>query len=255
MTDLLDLWRAEEVPQPEGWDFSSLADRMTESTEPWDLAIEFRRVIAARHHVLDMGTGGGEYLSTFAALLPPDTTATEAWPPNVRVATANLAPLGIEVVEYGAPDDNVDSVRMPFPHNRFDLVLNRHEAYSPAELARVIQPGGVFLTQQVGGDECDELDPLFGAKRLTLPHVNHNDFVADLEQVGFEVVDGADHVGTYTFRDVAAVIAYWQFVPWQVPADFTVDRYVAQLRRLHDQSGCGPIRLTRKRFWIKAVRR
>ncbi len=39
---------------------------------------------------------------------------------------------------------------LPFPDGSFDLVINRHESYSPAELKRILKPGGCFLTQQVG---------------------------------------------------------------------------------------------------------
>nr|WP_275578569.1 methyltransferase domain-containing protein [Yimella sp. NH-Cas1] len=96
-----------------------------------------------------MGTGGGEHLLQFADLLPADTTATEGWQPNIAVAQRNLAPYGIEVIEYGAPDDDVGSARMPFRDDRFDLVLNRHESYSARELARVTAPGGTVLTAEL----------------------------------------------------------------------------------------------------------
>lgn len=253
--DLIETWRAEEREQPEGWDFSSLTGRLTETAEPWDLDALWRSALADAKHVLDMGTGGGEFLARFTDVLPADTVATEGWAPNVPVAARNLAAHGVQVVEYGAPDDDVDSVTMPFDDDRFDRVLNRHESFSPRELARVLAPGGVFLTQQVGGDECGELDELFPGGRHTLPHINHAAVVRELTQAGFDVTDGAEHVGYYEFVDVAALLAYWQLVPWEVPENFTVDRYREQLLLLHRSCGGGPVRLTRKRFWIRAVRR
>ena len=250
---LLERWRAEEREQPEGWDFSSLDDRMSQSQEPWDLDAQYRQALSCAQHVLDMGTGGGEYLLRFAALLPIDTTATEGWQPNISVAQRNLAPHGIEVIEYGAPDEDVDSVRMPFADDRFDLVLNRHESYSPHELARVIAPGGTVLTQQVGGDECAEIGGWFG-QAAALPHVNFAQFREELQDAGFSAVDGAEHVGVYTFEDVAALLAYLQLVPWETPDDFSVDRYQDRLLDLHRRSSGGLITMTRKRFWLKGVR-
>ena len=36
---------------------------------------------------------------------------------------------------------------MPWGDGEFDLVMNRHESYDLAEVARVLSPGGLFLTQ------------------------------------------------------------------------------------------------------------
>lgn len=171
-----------------------------------------------------MGTGGGEYLLSLAELLPPDTVATEGWAPTVDVARRNVGPLGIKVIEYGAPDEDVDSVSMPFPDGRFDLVLNRHESFSPRELARVLTSGGQFVTQQVGGAEAHELGGWFGEHR-ELPHVNLTSVTHDLARAGFSVLGADQHVGAYVFQDVAALLAYLQLVPWATPDDFSVDRY------------------------------
>lgn len=160
-----------------------------------------------------MGTGGGEYLLSLAELLPPDTVATEGWAPTVDVARRNVGPLGIKVIEYGAPDEDVDSVSMPFPDGRFDLVLNRHESFSPRELARVLTSGGQFVTQQVGGAEAHELGGWFGEHR-ELPHVNLTSVTHDLARAGFSVLGADQHVGAYVFQDVAALLAYLQLVPW-----------------------------------------
>lgn len=250
---LIVAWQAEERPQPQGWDFSNLKSRMTESTEPWHLEGEYRTALRRASRVLDMGTGGGEYLMSFAGLLPADTVATEGWPPNVAAARDCLATHGIEVVEYGAPDEDVNAVSMPFDDRRFDLVLNRHESYSPREVFRVLEHGGVFLTQQVGGDECGELAEWFGS-HYEFPQVNFTTFRDQLQEEGFRVLNGEEHIGAYTFHDVGALIAYLQLVPWETPDDFTVADYADQLLRLHEATGGGSLALTRKRFWIKAQR-
>lgn len=250
---LVESWRVEERPQPEGWDFSDLADRMTESEVPWDLAAVYRQALGSATRVLDMGTGGGEWLKTFADVLPADTTATEGWPANLEVARTALAPWGIDVVDYGAPDEDVDAIEMPFPDGRFDLVLNRHESFSPWELARVVAPGGEFVTQQVGGDEAHELEAWLG-QHDEMPHINLTPLQAELEDAGFRVVERGEHVGWYEFQDVAALVAYLQLVPWETPEDFTVDRYAERLLAVHRETSGGPVRLTRKRFWMRAVR-
>ncbi|MGD7706502.1 class I SAM-dependent methyltransferase [Microlunatus sp. Y2014] len=252
MTDeLLAAWRAEEGGQPEGWDFSSLGGRMTGTPLPWDLDAMYRELLGRASRVLDMGTGGGEYLRSFADDLPDDTVATEGWRPNVPVARAALQPYGIEVVEHD-PDSEP---RMPFPDGRFDLVLNRHEAFDVAELARVLAPGGTFVTQQVGGLEVGELHALTG-KQPDNPQVTLERCRSALGDAGLEVVASGQDSGWYEFVDVAALVAYLQLVPWDVPDDFSVDRYRDALLTLHERGPAigKPVRLTKLRFWIRAVR-
>lgn len=248
---LLARWRAEEGSQPQGWDFSSLDSRMSTDPPPWDLDVEYRRALSTATHVLDMGTGGGEHLLTFRADLPADVVATEGWAPNVPIAREALEPHGIEVVEFGAPDDDPDSASMPFPDGRFDLVLNRHESYGPREIARVLAPGGRLLTQQVGSGELHELHALLGGSPLDLD-VSHARFVRDLEAAGLEIEDGESSDAYYRFDDVAALVAYLRCVPWEVPDDFSVDTYPEALLCLHERAAGQPICLTRRRFWIRA---
>lgn len=94
--------------------------------------------------MLDQDTGGGELLSTLIPF-PPHTWATESYAPNIPVAKDHLEPLGVQVIS-----DYSDS-SIPLPDAGLDLVLNRHSSYSEEELLRLLKPGGIFLTEQVGG--------------------------------------------------------------------------------------------------------
>lgn len=248
---LLALWRAEEGDQPEGWDFSALDGRMSTDPPPWDLDAEYRTDLRDATRVLDMGTGGGEHLLAFLSHLPSDVTATEGWGPNVPVARAALGPHGIRVVEFDATDTDPDSVAMPFPDGRFDLVLNRHESYGPREVARVLAPGGVLLTQQVGSGELIELHELLGSTPADLD-ITRERFAREAEDAGLTVESGESSDGHYRFVDVAALVAYLRCVPWEVPDDFGVDQYADALLALHDQADGGEIRLRRRRFWLRA---
>ncbi|MBB2890398.1 class I SAM-dependent methyltransferase [Flexivirga oryzae] len=255
MTDqgkLLAAWAAEERDQPEGWDFSSLDGRMHEDSEPWDLVAVWRAALTRATRVLDMGTGGGEFLARFADVLPEHTVAMEGWRPNIGVAGKLLASYDVGVVGAdGDPGSRGDL--LPFSDASFDLVLNRHEGYRQDEVLRVLSPGGTFLTQQVGGDEFGEIRSAFGMPP-NAPQVNYRQFRDDLTAVGFEVVDGAETAGHYVFDDVAALIAYVQLVPWDVPEDFSVERYADVLLALHATGPATerPLRATRKRFWLRA---
>jgi SAM-dependent methyltransferase len=250
---LLAAWREEERRPPKGWDFSHLAGRFTEEAPPWDFEADCRAWLARSGHVLDMGTGGGERLGTLAGALPEDTVATEGWPPNIPVARAHLAKLGIPVVEYDAEAE--PPMAMPFADGRFDLVMNRHESFDPGEVFRVLRPGGVFLTQQVGGDDFRELRQAFGSHSL-YPDVNLGALSRGLTGAGFRIEASGAWEGTSRFHDVGALVGYCKIVPWGVPDDFGVDRYAATLLRLHTEGPAQgrPVCFTSSRFWIQAVR-
>ncbi|TMR08590.1 hypothetical protein ETD86_47130 [Nonomuraea turkmeniaca] len=86
--------------------------------------------------------------------LPPRTVVTEGYAANVPVARRRLEPLGVEVTETTGP----------FPAGSFGLIINRHEAYDPREIGRLLADGGTFVTQQVGAAT---------SKRSTRPSALH----------------------------------------------------------------------------------
>ena len=66
--------------------------------------------------LLDMGTGGGEFLLTLGH--PGEhTTVTEGYPPNVQLCRQRLEPLGIQVV---------DSVKKHFKSRVFATAIPRN---------------------------------------------------------------------------------------------------------------------------------
>ena len=144
-----------------GWDFHWLEGRMVQEEPPWDYPSLVREHLKDTHSLLDIGTGGGEFLASLAPL-PADTHAIEAYPPNQPIARSRLTPLRVTVHETleGAP--------LPFSNARFDLVINRHEGYDPDEVFRVLKPGGKFITQQVGGLDNLELNQVLEDK-LSFP--------------------------------------------------------------------------------------
>jgi SAM-dependent methyltransferase len=249
--DLWAAWRETERRHHEGWDFSHLAGRLTEDNPPWDFERECRAWLPRSRHVLDMGTGGGERLLALSSVLPQDTVATEGWPPNLPVATARLAGLGIPVVAYDPDAD--PRVVMPFRDGHFDLVMNRHEGLDPEELIRVLAPGGVFLTQQVAADDCHESGEIFGLVPR-YPDVTVEIVSSRLARAGFRIDASAQWRGSYRFHDVGALVEYFTLVPWAVPDNFGVDQYADTLLRLHaDGPARGqPVLFTKSRFWLRA---
>jgi hypothetical protein len=96
-----------------GWNFSYLSQRWLEHGPPWNYREEVLRRLPQAYALLDMDTGGGEFLSELAPL-PPTTIATEAYLPNIPIARSLLKPLGIRVVESSADD------QLPFGDGYFE---------------------------------------------------------------------------------------------------------------------------------------
>ena len=178
--------------------------------------------------MLDMGTGGGEYLASLQPL-PPETAATEGYPPNIPVARERLEPLGVQVHAVG--DDGV----LPVGDESFDLVINRHESYDPAEVLRVLRPGGSFVTQQVGGEDDLDLNRLLGADD-THPYAHWTlDFAADqVRESGWDIVDAREDFTFTRYFDIGAIVYYLRAIPWQIE-DFSVESYRDRLWNVHQR--------------------
>ena len=81
---------AAEAPV-EGWDFSWLEGRATEERPAWGYARLLSERFGTTTAAFDIQTGGGEVLAgAGAAHFPPLLAATEAWPPNLALASALL---------------------------------------------------------------------------------------------------------------------------------------------------------------------
>ncbi len=244
---------AEGESEPvEGWDFSWFDGRATEERPSWGYSRLLTSRMASATAALDIQTGGGEVLASALAQIPhppPALAATESWPPNIEIATRNLRPLGATVVQ--AKDD----ADLPFPAGSFDLVVSRHPTVTLwNEIARVLRPGGTYLSQQVGAGTNRELtDFMMGPQpvRRALQPVG-----AYLSQqvgaAGLVVVDLREQALRVTFNDVGAVVYFLRKVLWTVPG-FTVVAYRDQLKRLHERiQADGPFVCHSRRFLIEA---
>lgn len=236
------------------WGAGFLPGRFIEEPPPWQYAEIVRRYAADATTMLDMGTGDGSALLGLAPL-PAHTVAYEEWAPTVPAATATLRPAGIPLVRCLGALDNTELSEpghptLPFRDATFDVVVNRHESFDPADVHRVLRPGGVFVTQQVGGDHGDRVRRLLGLPPLTGPHwtlATAKDQVAD---AGLTVLDAAEASPDVRFSDVGAFVAYLRAVPWYVPG-FEVNSYRDRLRELHES---GDMRTPFRLFWLSAKR-
>ena len=220
----LRLWKAEEaIAHIHGWDFSHIDGRYAEPDSlPWD----YRQIIL--HHLrpemqlLDIDTGGGEFL---LSLNHPheNTAATENYPPNVALCRDVLLPLGIDFRPADAKK------QLPFEDSRFDLVIDRHGDFNAEEIYRVLKPGGLFITQQVGAENDRELvELLCGEMPIPFPEQYLKLTSRQFENAGFTILRGEEVFRPIRFFDVGALVWFARIIQWEFP-DFSVDTHTEGL--------------------------
>jgi len=237
-----------------GWDFSWLKDRLVEETPPWDYKREAVKEFPKINSLLDMGTGGGELLSSLGPL-PEKTYATEGYPPNVQMARDRLKPLGVEVIRTYAEDNTAKPQvgALPFRTESLDMVIDRHESFVASEVYRVLKKGGVFLTQQDGSPNYPELNEFLGAPKTEVVW----DLQVALRQIseaGFQVTVACETHIESQFMDVGAAVFYLLAVPWQLEG-FKVSQYLDKLRELHRSIvRTGSFRVSARKFYVRSIR-
>ncbi len=208
-----------------GWEYD-YGGRIRLEPPPWDFPGRMLERCRAAASLLDMGTGGGEWLSRLP-YRPPLTVATEGWAPNLEIARGRLEPLGIRVVEVeGAPDNHRQGREgdgggaLPFADGTFDLVGNRLYALlgEPAPTPEAPHWNLGFARAQL---EAAELSPVAGGE-------------------GWEVLH---------FADVGALAWYLLNLPWVFPG-FSFRRHRERLRGLHESGK--PLAVRQFLFWLEA---
>lgn len=206
-----------------GWDFSFLEGRYIEGKTTWDYTEMLRRKVRAAKSYLDLGTGGGELISSLAPL-PSVSVVTEGFAPNIQVARRRLWPLGVHVVFSFCNDNDVVGRQrgtLPFRDAVFDLVSNRYEAFVASEVARVLRSGGVFVTQQVGPDNDVELARLMGGE-LRGGRWDLDEALERVEAAGLRVTESGEEAFRSRFLDVGALAYYLKAAGPLEPVLYTV---------------------------------
>ncbi|MHA1586696.1 MAG: class I SAM-dependent methyltransferase [Candidatus Heimdallarchaeota archaeon] len=210
-----------------GWDFSHTKTRIVMEPLTWSYHSEILPFVRTVETMLDMGTGGGEFLSSLRPL-PKETFATEAYEPNVPVAKKKLEPVGVKVVQID------ESGKLPFKNEQFELIINRHEYYLPTELNRILKPDGMFITQQVGWKDNLELNQRLGYPIEELEYLDWNlkKIAYDLEEAGFTVTKKLEGYPITRCFDIGAIVYYLKAIPWQIP-EFSIEKYERNLWDMH----------------------
>lgn len=234
------------------WGAGFLDGRHHEEPLPWRYRDVARPYLAGTETLLDLETGDGGRLLGLAPL-PPRAVACENWAPTIPAAVATLRPAGVALVRCAdapsnaTPGDVAGAPVLPFRDGTFDVVANRHGCFDAHDVRRVLRPGGVFVTQQVGSQVTAELRALLGRAPDVAPW--HLALArGQVAAAGLTVVGSGEAAVRMWWDDVGALVAYLRSVPWEVP-DFDVDRDRDRLRELHDANR---LSVAFHAFWLAA---
>lgn len=242
------IWeKEEEAAYIKGWDFSHIHGKYEEEHDlPWNYGEIVRQYLRDDWNVLDYDTGGGEFLLSLNH--PFDkTSATEGFKPNVQLCKETLLPLGIHFKECSNPS------RIPYENETFDLIMNRHGSFDAGELHRLLKKDGIFITQQVGGDnERDLVEMVLPGTKKPFPHLNLKEQKKVFEDAGFHIIRGEEAYRPIKFYDIGAFVWFARIIQWEFP-DFSVDRCFQELLAMQEEiERTGEIRGTIHRYLIAA---
>lgn len=233
--ELKQIWlKEQEVAYIHGWDFSHISGRFEEDNDlPWDYKQIILSYLKGDIKLLDIDTGGGEFL---LSLHHPyhNTSATEGYPPNVLLCERTLLPLGIDFKKMSQYNS------MPFDDNSFNIVINRHGNYNVEELYRVIKPNGLFITQQVGSHNDRKLIELL-CPDLPKPFPNATLQIQSelFRKEGFSIIRGEEAYRPIKFYDIGALVWFARIIEWEFQG-FSVDNNFDRLieaQRILDCTG------------------
>jgi len=221
--------KEEKMAHIHGWDFSHIYGRYSEEENlPWDFRTVINKYLKNNMKLLDMETGGGEFL---LSLNHPkhNTSAIEGYQPNVELCKKVLLPLGIDFKEADGDE------KLPFENEYFDIITNRHGAYNVTELKRVLKKDGIFITQQVGAENDRELVEMLLPKYKDLPYAEHylNIKQQEISEQGFEILESGETFQPIKFFDTGALVWFAKIIEWEFP-NFSVKSQLDNLYRIQE---------------------
>jgi SAM-dependent methyltransferase len=209
-----------------GWDFSYIKGRMEQDELPWNYKKIVESHLVEKENLLDMDTGGGEFLCSLS-ILPKNVCATEGYEPNILIAEKILKEKSIVLKPI-----KIDG-EIPFDNEYFDIIINRHGSYEIKELKRTLRKDGIFITQQVGGLNGIDINMAFETKTMDVVEWCLIQNIEHFKNAGMEIIDFAENIGKMKFNDIGAFVYFLKCIPWQVK-DFSIDKYYKKLETINE---------------------
>lgn len=230
-----------------GWDFSTM--KCVSEGLPWDFYNEVTKVTKKSDLLLDIGTGGGEAILSIAdsALLLVGIDHSTGM---METATKNAISSGIPNVRFL----QMDAEQLDFPNHFFQVVSSRHSCLDPDEIAKVLAPGGIFLTQQVSENDKENIKEAFGRgqafgkKNGTLK----NGYITELREAGFTDIKAVEASVTEYYQTPEDLLFLLKHTPIIPNFGETEDDFLILEQWIRDNQTDKGIMTNSSRFMITA---
>jgi len=132
-----------------------------------------------------------------------------------------------------------DSRNLPFGDESFEVVATRLSPHDPAEMMRILKPGGLALCMRVGETDALELRRLFGQTGLVdkmgryiaqaEPHSRH--IAEQWKELGFVEVESTEHEYDMYFESVVELAKYLSRIPIILEFDMENNEHMQKLQK------------------------
>lgn len=243
----------ERVGRTNGWNFSSM--NVFSEKIGWNFYEEVVHHTQPSDLLLDIGTGGGEGILSIAeeALLLVGIDLAQGM---IETAQQNLRAAG---AHSAGTHSNVrflqmDAEKLAFPDSFFNVVSSRHSRFSASEVFRVLDTGGIFLTQQVSEHDKSNISEVFGrGQSLGIqPGTLMERYKHELHEAGFHDIQAREYnvVEHYaTPEDLLFLLTHAPIIPDFGKVETDVERFQQFVKKHRDEKG---IRTNSARFMITA---
>jgi SAM-dependent methyltransferase len=175
-----------------GWNFSRMND--LRAGVPWEYEDIVRQYSQSSFDVLDIGTGDGARLMALAGSFGWGF-GIDSDPEMVRQAARSA---NVPNVDFGVCSARLEGISATFP-----LIINRHAPVDLQAIAGHLEPGGHFITQQVG-----ERNMACVRMALGLPVGQPPITAAQVTEAGLQLISFREYDVEYVVRDIESLV-FW----------------------------------------------
>jgi len=202
----------ESVGRRMGWDFSVLNKRIIVKNKKWDFYQEVTKFLNKNGKLLDLGTGSGEKLFKLSRICNK-IIGIDNSKSMINKANKNLINTKISNIEFRRADSN----KLPFKDEEFNTVSCRHSSFNLSEIYRVLKKRGIFITQQVGERDKQNIKVIFGRGQSYKKRDGSliKKCSAEARKLGFKIMKKGHYCATeyYKYDDLIFLLENTPIIP------------------------------------------